>query len=61
MKKFLTILAVAGVMAACNSGSEETTTTDTTVTTVDTTVKATDTTVVTTDSAVKVTVDSTKK
>lgn len=30
MKKFLTILAVAGVMAACNSGSDETKTGDST-------------------------------
>jgi len=29
MKKFLTILAVAGVMTACNSGSEETNGADT--------------------------------
>ena len=36
MKKFLAILAVAGVMAACNSGNDEATTDTTTVVPVDT-------------------------
>ena len=62
MKKFLTILAVAGVMAACNNGSDETTNGDTvsadttpaTVVTPDTTTTGTDTTTTTgTDTTVK--------
>ncbi len=56
MKKFLAILAVAGVFAACNSGSDETKTGDSTGTndtvTVNTT-PTTDTVVVKTDSTVK--------
>lgn len=62
MKKLLAILAVAGVMAACNNGKDEKTE-DTTVTTKDTVVAAPtqDTTIVTKDSSTKVTVDSSKK
>lgn len=44
MKKVLAILAVAGFMAACNSGEEKAAATDSSATTVDTTKAAMDTT-----------------
>lgn len=44
MKKVLAILAVAGFMAACNSGDDKAATTDTSAATVDTTKAAMDTT-----------------
>jgi PBP1b-binding outer membrane lipoprotein LpoB len=57
MKKFLAIIAVAGFMAACNSGSETPATTDTPAAAVDTTPAAVDTTAVDTTAAA----DTTKK
>ena len=60
MKKFLAIIAVAGFMAACNSGSETPATTDTPAATVDTAAAAVDTTAAAVDTTAAA-ADTTKK
>lgn len=59
MKKVFAILAVAGFMAACNSGETAAPAADTTATAVDTTKAAMDTTAVA--DTTKVAADTTKK
>ncbi len=59
MKKFLAIIAVAGFMAACNSGSETPATTDSPAAAVDTTPAAVDTTAAAVDTTAAA--DTTKK
>lgn len=60
MKKVFAILAVAGFMAACNSGETAAPAADTTATAVDTTKAAMDTTAAAADTT-KVAADTTKK
>lgn len=61
MKKVFAILAVAGFMAACNSGENKAAATDSAATTVDTAAKAAmDTTAVAADTT-KAAADTTKK
>jgi len=56
MKKLLAILAIAGVLAACNNGTDsKKTTSDTTIMTADTTGK------MTTDTTRKMSTDTTNK
>ena len=61
MKKVFAILAVAGLMTACNNAETTEATTDSPAATVDTTVSPVDTTAATVDTTAAPAVDTTKK